>query len=559
MPEMEQFGAEALRATVVTFRDTMKRHAEGINRLNVYPVPDGDTGTNMSRTLDAVVKELDAAGEEIVPTCDAISHGSLMGARGNSGVILSQILRGLASSLKGSSPASASTVADALKAASVAAYSAVLKPIEGTILTVVRETADGAQRAASSGSSLSETLRAAREAGRVALANTPEQLPVLKDAGVVDAGGAGFLLLMDSALHVVAGEPLPEPSVVSGPSGEQFEAVAHRAGHDGAVDVSELRYEVMFLLNLDDANKTAFMEAWGEIGDSIVVVGGDGLYNCHVHTNDIGAAIEAPLKLDGKPFNIRVTDLFEEVDEEHAKREAELGVATPKKHAAVPSLPEVGCAVVAVSSGSGLDELFSQMGVHGVITGGQTMNPSTQELLDAVEHMNSRQVIILPNNKNIIPVANQINELTTKTVAVVPTCSMPEALAALVFYDPEGTAAANAAAMTDAAQAVATGEVTQAVRDTKTDAGAVKSGDWIGLVRGDGVVAIGDSMVAASTALLEHLITPGRELLTVITGDLATARATEEIEAFLTERYPDVEIEVHAGGQPLYPYLFGVE
>ena len=556
---MEQFGAEALRATVVTFRDTMKRHAEGINRLNVYPVPDGDTGTNMSRTLDAVVKELDAAGVEIVPTCDAISHGSLMGARGNSGVILSQILRGLASSLKGSSPASASVVADALKAASVAAYSAVLKPIEGTILTVVRETADGAQRAASSGSSLAETLRAAREAGRVALANTPEQLPVLKDAGVVDAGGAGFLLLMDSFLHVVTGEALPEPSVVSGPSGEQFEAVAHRAGHDGAVDVSELRYEVMFLLNLDDDRKTAFMEAWGEIGDSIVVVGGDGLYNCHVHTNDIGAAIEAPLNLDGKPFNIRVTDLFEEVDEEHAKREAELGVSTPKKHAAVPSLPEVGCAVVAVSSGSGLDELFSQMGVHGVITGGQTMNPSTQELLDAVEHMNSRQVIILPNNKNIIPVANQINELTKKTVAVVPTCSMPEALAALVFYDPEGTAETNAQAMTDAAQAVATGEVTQAVRDTKTDAGAVKSGDWIGLVRGDGVVAIGDSMVAASTALLEHLIAPGRELLTVITGDLATARATEEIEAFLTERYPDVEIEVHAGGQPLYPYLFGVE
>ncbi|MFM9138439.1 MAG: hypothetical protein ACKOQZ_09990, partial [Actinomycetota bacterium] len=162
-------------------------------------------------------------------------------------------------------------------------------------------------------------------------------------------------------------------------------------------------------------------------------------------------------------------------------------------------------------------------------------------------------------NKNIIPVANQIDELTTKTVRVVPTCSMPEALAALVFYDPEGTAEANATAMTEAAQSVATGEVTQAVRDTKTDAGAVKAGDWIGLVRGDGVVAIGDSMVAASTALLEHLITPGRELLTVITGDLANARATEEIEAFLAERYPDVEIEVHAGGQPLYPYLFGVE
>ena len=337
MPVMEQFGAEALRETVITFRDTLKRHAEGINRLNVYPVPDGDTGTNMSRTLDAVVKELEAAAPEIAPTCDAISHGSLMGARGNSGVILSQILRGLASSLKGASPATAASVADALKAASTAAYSAVLKSIEGTILTVVRETADAAQRAAHDGATLAAMLRVARAAGRTALANTPEQLPVLKDAGVVDAGGAGFLLLMDSALHVVDGEPLPEPEAVSAPTGEAFAAIAHRESHDGTVDVSELRYEVMFLLNLADANKTAFMEAWGEIGDSIVVVGGDGLYNCHVHTNDIGAAIEAPISLGGRPHQIRVTDLFEEVAEEHEKREAQLAAPSSARSIILPS------------------------------------------------------------------------------------------------------------------------------------------------------------------------------------------------------------------------------
>jgi hypothetical protein len=567
MPMLESIGAEALRETLITFRTTLRAHMEGINRLNVYPVPDGDTGTNMARTLDAVVKELEGAAADMGGTCDAIAHGSLMGARGNSGVILSQVMRGLVAKLRGvtGGSATAAEFADALKSASVASYEAVLKPIEGTILTVVRETADAAVVAASRGENLVNMLRVARSAGREALANTPELLPVLKDAGVVDAGGAGFMLFIDSALHVVAGDALPEPEDVAGPSAEQLEAVSLRAGADGAVDVSELRYEVMFLLNISDLQHRAFMTAWGEIGDSIVVVGGEGLYNCHIHTNDIGAAIEAPLKLDGKPFNIRVTDLFEEMEEEHAQREAAMGAgvggagAAPAKKSAVASLPAVNCAVIAICSGDGLAELFGQMGVQGVVTGGQTMNPSTEELLDAVEHMNSQHLVILPNNKNIIPVANQVNALTKKTVHVVPTCSMPEALAALVFYDPESTSELNAAAMSDAAAAVATGEVTQAVRDTNSDAGAVRAGDWIGLVRGDGLVAIGGTMVAASCSLLDKLVTPGRELMTIITGDLATARATEEIVAYIAENFDGVEVEVHAGGQPLYPYLFGVE
>ena len=562
---LESIGAEALRETLITFRTTLRAHMEGINRLNVYPVPDGDTGTNMARTLDAVVKELEGASADMGGTCDAIAHGSLMGARGNSGVILSQVMRGLVAKLRGvaGGSATAAEFAEALKSASVASYEAVLKPIEGTILTVVRETADAAVVAASSGESLVNMLRVARDAGRAALANTPELLPVLKDAGVVDAGGAGFMLFIDSALHVVAGDALPEPEVGGGPSAEQLEAVSLRAGADGAVDVSELRYEVMFLLNISDSQHRAFMTAWGEIGDSIVVVGGEGLYNCHIHTNDIGAAIEAPLKLEGKPFNIRVTDLFEEMEEEHAQREAAMtggaaGAGAAKK-SAVKSLPAVNCAVIAICSGDGLAELFGQMGVQGVVTGGQTMNPSTEELLDAVEHMNSQHVVILPNNKNIIPVANQVNALTSKTVHVVPTCSMPEALAALVFYDPESTSELNAAAMSDAAAAVATGEVTQAVRDTNSDAGAVRAGDWIGLVRGDGLVAIGGTMVAASCSLLDKLVTPGREIMTIITGDLATARATEEIVAYIAANFAGVEVEVHAGGQPLYPYLFGVE
>jgi len=553
-------GADDIRRTVVTFRDAMRAHAPAINRLNVYPVPDGDTGTNMARTLDAVVAELDSADSAMDSTCKAISHGSLMGARGNSGVILSQILRGLAGTFGESDGGrvNPARMAEALKRASAAAYDAVLKPIEGTILTVVRESADAAAAAVTNGATMSAVLRAARVAGRDALARTPEMLPVLKEAGVVDAGGAGFLLLLDSAIHVVDGDPMPEPDESAGPSAGQLEAVAIRHHEDGSTDVSELRYEVMFLLDLDDSRSAEFKSAWGTIGDSIVMVGGEGLYNCHIHTNDIGAAIEAPILLGGRPRQIRVTDLFEEVAEEHAAREAELG-APIHQRPQTPSLPVVTCAVVAVASGDGLAELFGQLGVHGVVSGGQTLNPSTAELLATVEHMNSRQVVILPNNKNIIPVAQQIDALTTKEVRVVPTTSMPEALAALVSYDPQASAESNVRSMASAAQGVATGEVTRAVRATSTDAGPVSEGDWIGLVRGDGVVAVSGSVVGASTALLSQLVTSDRELLTILTGEGAIGSDTDAIVGWLVENRADVTVEIHRGGQPLYPYLFGVE
>ncbi|PHX71456.1 MAG: Dak phosphatase [Acidimicrobium sp.] len=557
---MELFGADEVRQTVVTFRDAMKAHAPGINRMNVYPVPDGDTGTNMARTLDAVVAELEGADHAMAPTCQAISHGSLMGARGNSGVILSQILRGLVSTISESTDGkvNASRMAEALKRASAAAYEAVLKPIEGTILTVVRESADAAAVAVSNGATLTATLQAARAAGRDALARTPDMLPVLKDAGVVDAGGAGFLLLLDSAIHVADGEAMPEPDDSDGPSVEQLEAVALRHSGDGSVDVSELRYEVMYFLDLEDSRLAEFKKAWGSIGDSIVVVGGEGLYNCHIHTNDIGAAIEAPLLLSGRPRQIRVTDLFEEVADEHAAREAALGAPVQSRPTS-SALPPVTCAVVAVASGGGIAELFGQLGVQGVISGGQTSNPSTAELLAAVEHMNARQVIILPNNKNIIPVAQQVDALTTKEVRVVPTCSMPEALAALVSYDPEASAESNARSMAAVAESVATGEITQAVRDTHTDAGQVTSGDWIGIVRGDGIVAIAGTLVTAASQLLDHLIDDQRELLTIITGVDATAAQTDHIVAWVSQHRPDVAVEIHGGGQPLYPYLFGIE
>ncbi|MFW2334100.1 DAK2 domain-containing protein [Ilumatobacter sp.] len=564
MPTLERLDVHALRDVVTTYRDTVRDHARGLNLLNVYPVPDGDTGTNMARTLDAVVAEMDGTDAgDLDATCEAISHGSLMGARGNSGVILSQILRGLASTLRGHAETTGQKFAEALTAASAGAYQAVLKPIEGTILTVVRESAEAATAASAADGSLVDTLRAARDAGKRALDNTPELLPVLKDAGVVDAGGAGYLLFLDSALHVIDGQPLPEPDgdddYAHGLSEEQFEAVAHReSGIEGELDVSEQRYEVMYFLDLVDDRIDDFKQGWGAIGDSIVVVGGDGLWNCHVHTNDIGAAIEVALELDGRPKQIRVTDLFEEVAEEHAHREAAMiGQHVPTRAGA--GLPRVTTAVVAVCSGDGLAELFANLGVQGIVTGGQTLNPSTAELLDTVEHVNADEVIVLPNNKNIIPVAEQLDALTKKHVVVVPTRTMPEALAALVVYDPEASADENAAEMVETTETVATGEITQAVRDSKTDVGEISTGDWMGIAKGDGIVVVEASVETAARKLLEHLLTDEGELLTVITGSEADEATTAALEAWLVDDHADVQLEIHAGGQPLYPYLFGVE
>ncbi|MFK7920053.1 MAG: DAK2 domain-containing protein [Ilumatobacter sp.] len=581
MPTLERITTAALRDLVVTFRDAVKAHQGALNRLNVYPVPDGDTGTNMARTLDAVVAEMEGADAgDLIATCDAISHGSLMGARGNSGVILSQIMRGMASTLKADPAAElgGTQLAEALQAASTGAYQAVLTPIEGTILTVVRESADGASAAADSGNSLLGVVQAARSAGQTALDNTPELLPVLKDAGVVDAGGAGFLLLLDAALNVVDGVPVPEPEADDGSGGAvaaAFDEPAparsgeRRVGGAGVVDVADQRYEVMYFMDLEDAQIDAFKQGWGAIGDSIVVVGGDGIWNCHVHTNDIGAAVEVALDLGGRPKQIRVSDLFEEVDDEHAKREAAmtgdepsdvpLGGGSAGRPKAGAGLPPVTTAVVGVCTGDGMVELFAQLGVQGVVTGGQTMNPSTAELLDTVEHVNADQVVILPNNKNIIPVAEQVNSLTSKTVVVVPTRSMAEGLAALIVYDPEAAAQVNGVGMVEAADSVVTGEVTQAVRDTKTDLGDISEGDWIGIVKGDGIVACQSEILPAILDLLDSIVSDDAELMTIITGEDADTATTDAITGWLQDHHAAVGVEVHDGGQPLYPYLFGVE
>ena len=548
MAVLQALDAAHLREVVLGYRDALRTHQEKLNRLNVYPVPDGDTGTNMALTLESVVNELDGA-DDMGTMCKAISHGSLMGARGNSGVILSQVLRGMTDTMKASDAVDGAGLAEALRQASDAAYTAVVRPVEGTILTVVRESATAAGAAAAKGDELDGVLEAATAAAEDSLARTPELLPALKEAGVVDAGGAGYILLLDVLLHVVDGRPVPEPESFTPPAKPQPGPKGH-VEPEGAT-VSDLRYEVMYMLEgADDSAIPVFKNVWAGIGDSIVVVGGDGLWNCHIHTDDIGSAIEAALDV-GRPRNIRITDLLEQVEEERWVREA------PPDEPRAPSEP-VPTAVVAVATGDGIRRIFHSLGVQQIVAGGQSMNPSTAQILDAVEAAPADQVIVLPNNKNIIPVAEQVDALTPKQVRVLKTKGITEGFAALMEYDPQTDVDTNANTMAEAAARITSGEVTRAVRDANSAAGPVTEGDYIALTE-DGIVAVAPELGGASTGLLEHLVSDDHEIVTVIEGDGATAADTRRITEWLAEHRPDVSTEVHHGGQSLYPYLISVE
>lgn len=531
---------------ISAFHDALEAHKESINRLNVYPVPDGDTGTNMFLTVASVLEEMRPADlNDREAVCAAMSHGSLMGARGNSGVILSQVLRGMSSGFVKAKDIDAEVLASALTEASVAADGAVMKPVEGTILTVVREVARAAQQAAET-DSIVPTIEAALREGEAALERTPEQLSVLKEAGVVDAGGAGFLLLLHGILRVLDGRELPKPE-----NAEGVPSVAVDTTEE--VGVSENRYEVMYLLNASDEDIDGFKNVWSSIGDSIVVVGGDGLWNCHIHTDAIGEAIEAGIDI-GRPQRIRVTDLAEEVIEERWVREA----AESAKAEAIQKQKEVPCAVVAVSPAAGIGEIFHSLGVQELVLGGQSMNPSTAELLDAVERAPAEQILILPNNSNIVAVARAVDDQTPKSVVVVPTTSVPEGFASLLGYDPEVNAADNAETMLEIAAGVEVGEVTQAVRSTSTSVGDVAEGDWIGLDR-NGVCAIGDTLVEAAINLLNEIVGDQSEILSIIVGEDATDADTEAISEWLRHNKASVETEIHDGGQSHYPFFFGVE
>ena len=536
---IENLDANNIAKLMYCFRDALQEHKESLNSLNVYPVPDGDTGSNMTATLNSVVSEIESLEDpEFENIIEAISHGSLMGARGNSGVIISQILRGFVSEIKNASKKTidASLFSDALRAAASAAYEAVGNPVEGTILTVVRETAEAAEKSLLEHSNLLMVAETAREAAKRSLDSTPDLLPVLARAGVVDAGGSGFLLMLDSLLHVIDDRPMPEPEIVKASVDSLILDI-----HDDTTN-SGTRYEVMYFLDAPDDLIPGFKKAWSEIGDSIVVVGGENIWNCHVHTNNIGAAVEAGISI-GKPHDIRVTDLFEEIAENHHEQD----------HA-----DPIGCSVIAVSNGDGIGDIFRSLGATRVVNGGQSMNPSTADLLEAVEAIASEHVIILPNNSNIVAVAEQVDSQTSKTIRVVETHTVTEGFASLLGYDPEGTSDKNQTDMTQFSQMVESGEITTAVRESASDVGQIKKGDFLGLRKGK-VTVIAETIVEATRNLLKEMISDDHEIITLVAGRDSNKKETDEVVAWVSNEYEALEVEVHEGGQPLYQYYIGIE
>ena len=536
----ETLDAKNLASLMYCFRDSLQEHKESLNSLNVYPVPDGDTGSNMAATLNSVVSEIESLEEnlELENIIDAISHGSLMGARGNSGVIISQILRGFVSKIKNASRKTidANLFSEALSEAASAAYEAVGNPVEGTILTVVRETAEAAEKAVSEKLSLLPLAEIAREAAKRFLDSTPELLPVLARAGVVDAGGSGFLLMLDSLLHIIDDRPMPEPEVVTASVDSLILDVHDETSNSGT------RYEVMYFLDAPDDLIPDFKKAWSEIGDSIVVVGGENIWNCHVHTNNIGAAVEAGISI-GKPYEIRVTDLFEEIAGNYHDHD----IADP-----------VGCSVIAVANGDGIGEIFRSLGATRIVNGGQSMNPSTADLLEAAEATASEHVIILPNNSNIVAVAEQVDSQTSKTVRVVGTHTVTEGFASLLGYDPEATSEKNQTGMLQASQMVESGEITTAVRNSTSEIGEIKKGNFLGLQKGK-VTVVAETIVEATNNLLKEMISDEHEIVTLVSGEDSNKKETDEIVAWVNAEYEELEVEVHEGGQPLYPYYIGIE
>jgi len=514
-----------------------------IDDLNVYPVPDGDTGTNLQLTLAAVVEAVSTAPSDLAGTVRAMVTGSLMGARGNSGVIISQLLRGFGDVAGALTAIGPEDLKAALSHSATSAYGAVAVPVEGTVLTVARAAADGAV-----GETLEAVVRSARAAAEQALALTPEQLPALKAAGVVDAGGRGWCVLLKALEQVVTGLVTgvapPHPALLVDRDRTGLVA-AREAGSE------EFAYEVQFLLrNAGNEAVAGLKQVLGTMGDSLVVVGGEGLFNVHVHVNDVGAAIEAGVEA-GRPFRITVTRFADQVRADQARADpfAEGGVRP------------TGRTVVAVVPGEGLAALFRRSGAA-VVAGGPTANPSTQEVLDAILATGAGQVVVLPNDANVRAVAQaaacQATERTGVEVVVVPTQSVLQGLVALSVADPDEAFAADVVAMTAAADATRWAEITTAVRASQTAAGPCRAGDALGLVAG-AVVLVGTDVEQAARDVLSRLLAQGGELVTVVVGEPAEAGAGDRLAAYLGAEHPAVEVQLLEGGQAHYPFLLGVE
>lgn len=554
---------------------------EWINELNVFPVPDGDTGTNMTMTIMSAAREVAALGDDDMATlAKSVSSGSLRGARGNSGVILSQLLRGFTKVLKENEEVDIPLITEACEKAVESAYKAVMKPKEGTILTVAKGMCDKAVELNNAGhDDLSSFIDIVIQAGNDTLAKTPEMLPVLKQAGVVDSGGQGLMEVLKGAYDAFLGKEIDYTIEAAAP------VTKVASEYKGEVTDDDIKFgyctEFIIMLNKTFNIKTeldfkAFLES---IGDSIVVVADDEIVKVHVHTNDPGMAIQRALKY-GALSNMKIDNMRLEHQEKifKASEKAAAGVddGTALDDNAVVKITSAGDAVpevietnepeekkpfgfIAVSVGTGLDEIFTSLGVDMIISGGQTMNPSTEDIVNAANKVNAETIFVLPNNKNIILAANQAQYLIEdKNIVVIPTKTVAQGITALISFVPDMDAKENEATMTEEIKNVKTGEVTYAVRDTVIDDKEIKSGDYMGI--GDsGILSVGPDMEETVMSMVDEMVDDDTELISIYYGEDVDEEHANEISDLISEKYSDLDVELQYGGQPIYYYIISAE
>lgn len=548
--------AQLLQKAFIAGAYNLERNKDYINELNVFPVPDGDTGSNMSLTIMAAAREVNALEN---PSMDElskkISSGSLRGARGNSGVILSQLLRGFCKEIKGKKQITVSVLADGFVRAVETAYKAVMKPKEGTILTVAKGVAEKAVELSEMDMDFETLGQEILDHGNEVLKQTPELLPVLKEAGVVDSGGQGLMEFLTGAYNGLTGkEEIKEPVTSGG-------AAKAQTMSSEEIDTSHIKYGYCteFIIMLEKEYnaeiEAKFKEFLTSIGDSLVVVSDDEIVKVHVHTNHPGLAFEKGLEY-GSLTSMKVDNMREEhkekvIHEQDRKKAAEQEAAKEE--------PKKPFGFVAVSVGEGLNDIFKDLGVDHIIEGGQTMNPSTEDVLDAISKVNAETVFVFPNNKNIILAANQAAEIEEeKQVIVIPTKTIPQGISALISFDETATAEANQAGMEDAITAVKSGQVTYAVRDTSIDGKEIKTGDYMG-IDDVGIQAVGQDITEVVKDLIGAMADEDSELLSIYYGsDVEEEKANALVEA-VQAAYPDFEVEAHAGGQPIYYYILSLE
>jgi uncharacterized protein len=545
---------------VIQGANHLAANAKMVDALNVFPVPDGDTGTNMNLSMTSGAKEVrNNVQEHIGKVGVSLSKGLLMGARGNSGVILSQLFRGFSKAVESKAEISAKDFAQALDAGVETAYKAVMKPVEGTILTVAKDSAKKGVQAAQKSNDIIMIMEEVVKEAKASLKRTPDLLPVLKEVGVVDSGGQGLVFVYEGFLAVLKGEKLPE-SPITPSMNEMVNAEHHKSvqSHMNTADI-EFGYctEFMVRFEADKVTKHPFDEGnfrndLSKLGDSLLVIADEDVVKVHIHSEQPGEVLTYGQKY-GNLINMKIENMRQQhsniVGESHTAIDSELPKA-PKE------LQEYG--IVTVSMGSGIAELFKSIGAHAVIEGGQTMNPSTEDIVKAVKEVNAKKVFILPNNKNIIMAAQQAADVSDEEIYVIPSKTVPQGLSALLAFNPSTDVKTNESAMMDALQHVKTGQITFAVRDTQIDGLEIEKDDFMGISEGKIVIKNKDKENAAKD-LLSQMLDEDSEILTIIYGEDVTEEEVTSLTQFVEENFADVEIEVHNGGQPLYSFIFSIE